>query len=260
MTESTEQAFWIVVGSPGNFDKTRELGFTIQGLKSRHRKKAERMKPGDKIAYYVTGRKAFAAISTITSPYFESHEPIWKSADPKKGRGGLSVSSGDKTRHGAARCRLHRCRTDCPANGICKQMAGGELDARVSGQRPRDQRSDFAFIRARNRSTGKRACPLIELRSSRRRTSQRNIRVHVCRGPNCSLRNSKATLACFDEAVRRRRAGGRGRDHRHLLSGPMRLGTVGECFPGPTMYAHVDCDAAEGSWRSISSTIARSID
>jgi EVE domain len=84
MTESTGRAFWIVVGSPGNFDKTRELGFTVQGLKSRHRKKAERMKPGDKIAYYVTGRRAFAAVSTITSPYFESHEPIWKSSDPKK--------------------------------------------------------------------------------------------------------------------------------------------------------------------------------
>jgi hypothetical protein len=84
MTDSTAQSYWVVVGSPGNFDKTRELGFTVQGLKSRHRKKAERMKPGDKIVYYVTGRKAFAAISTITSPYFESHEPIWKSSDPNK--------------------------------------------------------------------------------------------------------------------------------------------------------------------------------
>jgi hypothetical protein len=42
------------------------------------------MNPGDKIVYYVTGVKAFAAISTIASTYFESHEPIWKSADPKK--------------------------------------------------------------------------------------------------------------------------------------------------------------------------------
>lgn len=84
MSESNEPGFWIVVGSPGNFEKTRELGFVIQGLKSRHRKKAEKMKSGDKIAYYITGRKAFAAISTIASPYFESHEPIWKSADPNK--------------------------------------------------------------------------------------------------------------------------------------------------------------------------------
>ena len=76
--------YWIIVGSPDNFVKTRELGFTVQGLKSRHRKKAERMRPGDKIVYYVTGLKQFAGISTITSPYFESHEPIWKSKDPKK--------------------------------------------------------------------------------------------------------------------------------------------------------------------------------
>lgn len=84
MSELNAGSYWIVVGSPANFEKTRELGFTIQGFKSRHRKKAERMQPGDKLVYYITGRKAFAAISTITSAYFESHEPIWKSADPKK--------------------------------------------------------------------------------------------------------------------------------------------------------------------------------
>jgi hypothetical protein len=82
--QSTNPTYWIIVGSPGNYGKTVELGFTIQGIKSRHRKKAERMKPGDKIVYYVTGIKAFAGISTITSNYFESHEQIWKSADPKK--------------------------------------------------------------------------------------------------------------------------------------------------------------------------------
>ena len=84
MTDSPEPAYWIVVGSPENFTRTAELGFTVQGLKSRHRKKAERMKPGDKIVYYVTGRKAFGGIATIESPYFESHERIWQSGDAKK--------------------------------------------------------------------------------------------------------------------------------------------------------------------------------
>jgi predicted RNA-binding protein len=83
MTE-TPSNYWIIVGSPDNYAKTRELGFTIQGLKSRHRKKAERMKPGDKLIYYVTGLKQFAGISTVTSEYFESHEPIWRSKDPGK--------------------------------------------------------------------------------------------------------------------------------------------------------------------------------
>ena len=85
MTDAgTATGYWIVVGSPGNFEKTAEHGFTVQGLKSRHRKKAERMKPGDKIIYYITGQKAFAGVVTIESPYFESHETIWVSSDPKK--------------------------------------------------------------------------------------------------------------------------------------------------------------------------------
>jgi predicted RNA-binding protein len=84
MSENRQPAYWIVVGSPDNFARTAELGFTVQGLKSRHRKKAERMQPGDKIVYYITGRKAFAGVSTIESPYYEDHERIWTSGDPKK--------------------------------------------------------------------------------------------------------------------------------------------------------------------------------
>lgn len=84
MNDASKTGHWIIVGSPDNFERTVNLGFTQQGIKSRHRKKAERMRPGDKIVYYVTGRKAFAATATITSPYFESHERIWQSGDPKK--------------------------------------------------------------------------------------------------------------------------------------------------------------------------------
>lgn len=75
---------WIVVGSPDNYAATREHGFTIQGLKSRHRKKAESMQPGDRIAWYITGMKAFAGYATVTSTYFEDHTLIWKSKDPKR--------------------------------------------------------------------------------------------------------------------------------------------------------------------------------
>ena len=84
MPGGTMQNYWIIVGSPDNFVRTAEHGFTVQGFKSRHRKKAERMNPGDKIAYYLTGRKAFGGVATIESPYFESHERIWESGDPKK--------------------------------------------------------------------------------------------------------------------------------------------------------------------------------
>jgi hypothetical protein len=84
MSEMSGTGYWIVVGSPENFQRTAELGFTVQGLKSRHRKKAERMKAGDKIIYYLTGRKAFGGIATIESEYYEDHDRIWESGDPKK--------------------------------------------------------------------------------------------------------------------------------------------------------------------------------
>lgn len=77
-------SYWIVVGSLDNYRRTAERGFTVQGFKSRHRKKAERMAPGDKLIWYVTGVKALAGVATITSPFFESHERIWESGDPKK--------------------------------------------------------------------------------------------------------------------------------------------------------------------------------
>jgi len=80
----SEQAYWIIVGSPENFAATRGQGFTVQGLKSRHRKKAEAMRPGDAIVWYITGIKAFAGYATVTTEYFEDHTPIWKSRDPKK--------------------------------------------------------------------------------------------------------------------------------------------------------------------------------
>ena len=84
MSALAEHGHWIIVGSVDNFEKTADLGFTVQGIKSRHRKKAERMQPGDKLVYYLTGVKAFGGIVTVESPYFESHERIWASVDPKR--------------------------------------------------------------------------------------------------------------------------------------------------------------------------------
>jgi predicted RNA-binding protein len=72
--------YWMVVSSPDNFRKTREHGFTIQGLKSRHRRRVETMRVGDRLLYYVTGRMGFAATVTVASPMYEDHTPIWRSS------------------------------------------------------------------------------------------------------------------------------------------------------------------------------------
>lgn len=73
-------SYWMIVTSPENFRKTRELAFSVQGVKRRHRRRMESVKPGDRLLYYVTGRMSFAATATVTSPVFEDHTPIWRSA------------------------------------------------------------------------------------------------------------------------------------------------------------------------------------
>jgi hypothetical protein len=70
---------WMIVTSPDNYERTRKLRFTLQGVKSRHRRKAERMAPDDRICWYLTGLRSFAATGTITSRFFEGTEPIWVS-------------------------------------------------------------------------------------------------------------------------------------------------------------------------------------
>jgi len=59
--------YWMIVTSPDNYERTRTLRFTQQGVKSRHRRKAERMAPGDRVCWYLTGIQSFAATATITA-------------------------------------------------------------------------------------------------------------------------------------------------------------------------------------------------
>ena len=69
--------YWIVVGGPEVFDKTAEMGFTLQGFKSTRRVMAQKVQPGDLLAFYITGRKQFGAIARVTGTVSEDRTPIW---------------------------------------------------------------------------------------------------------------------------------------------------------------------------------------
>jgi len=69
--------YWLVVGTPANYQITARLGWTVQGFKSRHARKAAAMRPGDILIYYLTQLQVFAGTVRVTSPCFESHEPLW---------------------------------------------------------------------------------------------------------------------------------------------------------------------------------------
>jgi hypothetical protein len=68
----------MLVTTQENLDITRARGFSMQGVDTKNRKKAVRMGPEDRVLYYVSDKKGFAATATVTSESFEDDEPIWK--------------------------------------------------------------------------------------------------------------------------------------------------------------------------------------
>jgi hypothetical protein len=68
---------WILTGSPENFAVTRELDFTLVGLKERRRRQALEIVPDDRIVFYVTRVMAFAASVRVTGELFEDRSGVW---------------------------------------------------------------------------------------------------------------------------------------------------------------------------------------
>jgi EVE domain len=68
---------WVLTGSPENFAATRERGFRVIGMKEGRRRMAEQFEPGDRIVFYLTGIKAFAAIVRVTGELYEDRTKIW---------------------------------------------------------------------------------------------------------------------------------------------------------------------------------------
>jgi hypothetical protein len=76
--------YWLIVGTQANFQISAQLGWTLQGFKSRHGKKAAAMLPGDKLIFYLTKMQVLAGAATVVSNCFEAHNPLWTS-DAKPG-------------------------------------------------------------------------------------------------------------------------------------------------------------------------------
>ena len=72
-------SYWIVVGSPENFEIASARGFDMFGFKSTRRRESAEMKPGDKLIFYLTGVMKFGGIVNVTSEVYEDHAPVFKS-------------------------------------------------------------------------------------------------------------------------------------------------------------------------------------
>ena len=69
--------FWMINCNEENYNVTRRMGFTGQGLKSEYRRKVQRVEPGDRVIYYVTGTRVFTATATVTRGYEEVDSSPW---------------------------------------------------------------------------------------------------------------------------------------------------------------------------------------
>jgi len=75
----------MLVSGADNFELSRAIGFTVAGMKERHRKKAERVQPGDRVLFYLTGIQQFGGTATVTDTYFEDRgNRIWDSKKPNE--------------------------------------------------------------------------------------------------------------------------------------------------------------------------------
>lgn len=73
------RSYWMFVESGENFEITEKMGFTVCGMGRSHRRRAERMQPDDRLLFYVSGIKKWAASATITSRCFVDETPVWNS-------------------------------------------------------------------------------------------------------------------------------------------------------------------------------------
>jgi hypothetical protein len=72
-----EPRTWILTGSPENLAATAERDFSLIGLKEGRRPSAERIEPGDRIVFYVTGAMAFAGSIRVTGELYEDRTRVW---------------------------------------------------------------------------------------------------------------------------------------------------------------------------------------
>ncbi len=71
---------WMLVSGADNFEVSRAMGFVVAGMKERHRRKAERVQPGDRVLFYLTGIQRFGGTATVTDTYYEDRgQRIWES-------------------------------------------------------------------------------------------------------------------------------------------------------------------------------------
>jgi len=70
--------YWMFVETEENASITRGMNYELFGMGPRYRKRAQRMKPKDRVIFYVSQSKVWTASGTITSECFKDDSNIWQ--------------------------------------------------------------------------------------------------------------------------------------------------------------------------------------
>lgn len=73
---------WLLVSSPSNFETSRARGFDIAGMKTRWKKAASEVQPGDTVFFYLTGVKSIGGEAVATGEGYFDDTFIWESTKP----------------------------------------------------------------------------------------------------------------------------------------------------------------------------------
>ena len=73
------RSYWMLVDSPANFEISEKMGLTVCGLGRSYRKRAERMQPDDRMLFYISGIRKWAASATVASRCYMDETPVWSS-------------------------------------------------------------------------------------------------------------------------------------------------------------------------------------
>ena len=83
------------VESPENLLVHKEMNFSLFGMGPRYRRRAERMKPDDRVLFYVKGLRKWPATATITSGHPRYGHRLGSAAPSATSNRAVSVCSID---------------------------------------------------------------------------------------------------------------------------------------------------------------------
>ena len=69
--------YWMISTTLDDFLVTKDRGYSIFGMGSKYRRRAQRMQPDDRMLLYVRQLRKWTGVVSVTSEYFEDRTPIW---------------------------------------------------------------------------------------------------------------------------------------------------------------------------------------